>query len=508
VDEHRAFETEDGEACIIVRNGEGAEHRVSAADLAIDGEAIAGESDFNQRTDELSARRVLAAGAHELTARLRSTPGSFVEVTVLVAEPLRAEIVTREQALANLQHAWCLETRLGLSQLSPEELARAREAAVVFGQPLGSMALLRNRWGAPSVMLPLPLWDGATTNPSEAVSGWLDAHAVALGIEHPDISLEILGAYPDIEAGNTTVVVQERWRGLLVEGAGTEVTVQDSTGRPLAFWGGFVPASALPPDIAPAVDESAATLLAQGALADRIASSATASAELVVHANPEPTYGWARLAWRVRLVEGDARAAAAWIDAASGETLDRSRVDAHSHGFGAITYRTESVVCRDDGDEEFAGGTITYDVHDGIVFDGDCGGDATCEDIVQWTDETDERLITMLRVGGWSGNGAPGYTPSMPYETIYNLRGGARRSLSRGWVYLPFGYEHRDVLAHEHGHGVHVAELAQAGDLYLLDSNPTALALSESIGDALALLVSRDVGGGPRAEPRGRLCRA
>jgi len=77
----------DGELCVVVSNGlhdppHG--HRVSAAWIGIDGDLVIGPDPFNQNTTEIKSAHTVTAGAHELSVKLASKPGSFLSVQLML----------------------------------------------------------------------------------------------------------------------------------------------------------------------------------------------------------------------------------------------------------------------------------------------------------------------------------------------------------------------------------------------------------------------------------------
>lgn len=73
--------------CLRVINPSVKGHRVTAAELVLDGEELLSEEDFNQTVGEYALSRTLDAGSHRLEVRVRSKPGTRLELTVAAPGP-------------------------------------------------------------------------------------------------------------------------------------------------------------------------------------------------------------------------------------------------------------------------------------------------------------------------------------------------------------------------------------------------------------------------------------
>lgn len=76
----------DGTLCVRVVNGDPSTSRVSAADIELDGETVFGPDAFNPHVLFLQDRRTIARGNHTVAVRVRSKPGSFLDVAIRHAD--------------------------------------------------------------------------------------------------------------------------------------------------------------------------------------------------------------------------------------------------------------------------------------------------------------------------------------------------------------------------------------------------------------------------------------
>ena len=76
--------TAEAHACVRLDSGGGdGKHRVPSGSIEIDGHRVIGPEAFNQNVLGIERRLSLAAGEHELSARLRGPPGTWADVSVL-----------------------------------------------------------------------------------------------------------------------------------------------------------------------------------------------------------------------------------------------------------------------------------------------------------------------------------------------------------------------------------------------------------------------------------------
>lgn len=73
--------------CLRVANPAVAGHRVTSAEVLLDGQELLSEDDFKQTVGDYALSRVLDAGPHRLEVRVRSRPGTRLELTVVAPGP-------------------------------------------------------------------------------------------------------------------------------------------------------------------------------------------------------------------------------------------------------------------------------------------------------------------------------------------------------------------------------------------------------------------------------------
>ena len=486
------FSTAGGPACVLLRNASEGERRVSAARLTLDGSPLFSPSDLNQNVAEEVRRTELAPGEHLLEARVASSPGSYLEIEVRVAEPFEPELVASRSALARLRRDVCLEARLGASQLSPEELQLAQQAAIDFSYSPGQVVMHPTPWGTPSLIEPLPQALLAETEPGPRALEWMELHRDLFEVQDPDVTFRIGSTRPD-GLGNDVVSIDQEWRGLPVRFGGAELRMQQEDGQPVLFGGRVVPARVLP-NTADGISAAEAAVIARESLSPT--STPQEAVARVIYPYAGSSRNEAREAWEVALREGAELVRLAYVDAVDGSILDSSVVSLELEPRVRVQEST-LVECIDGSDyptaTEVRYQTVTR------PHDTDCDGDAGCDDVVRWVSAVDQRLFTMLR-GSWSGGGAdswpaggPPFFPEIPanaeYIVTYGLGGSSSRWVpTTGSSLLDRISQSRDTLAHETGHGVHQA---QRNNWPILDSlqGLSESAIGEAMGDSLGLLV-------------------
>ena len=126
----------DGELCVVVSNGlHDPPHgqRVSAAWISIDGELVIGPDPFDQNTAEIKAPHSVTAGAHELSVKLASKPGSFLTVQLmLLAEDEDPPVIV----IVEPEHEAQIDTDL--------PLVRIEYSDVISGVDLGTLSVSLN----------------------------------------------------------------------------------------------------------------------------------------------------------------------------------------------------------------------------------------------------------------------------------------------------------------------------------------------------------------------------
>lgn len=74
--------------CFRVESVQVAGHRITAGEVALDGDEVLGPDDFKQFFEGTERRFALCAGQHYVRVRVESKPGTFLRLRVLVPGPV------------------------------------------------------------------------------------------------------------------------------------------------------------------------------------------------------------------------------------------------------------------------------------------------------------------------------------------------------------------------------------------------------------------------------------
>jgi len=489
----------DTRACVVVRNGEERPRRIASAQIAIDGETLAGPDAFNQNVQRIERRVDLSAGDHEVAVTLGSAPEAWIEVEVRGERTTGEERHASVSALERLRYESCLEQNLAASELSPEELDEERARARAFGLVPGQMVVNEGPWGTPSWLAPLPE-DGLTGDTAEErAADWLERHRDLFMAQDARVSFTVAQTRSDALTGNRVVAFHQRLDGVPLVPSRAAVAL-DISGRPLWFAGSIVPAAALPTATTPAIDEPTAV----AAVRARLGSGAGAGSLVVLDLRgvrvPETA-----LAWQVGFETDGGRPLVAWVEARTAEVLTWRDTDEHLHDLVPLEAVVERVTLQDcfEGASRIRTTEVRFDSTVAPPSP-DCPGDPDCRLTVGHL-ETLHHYMTgnMLRCG-WAGEGAGPIEACAPYPVVIGFEdpGGPRfrqefmrmtGELMSWQARFPAAFLSADALSHEFGHGWHLVDRGAAPAPGLAWPNGTLVAAIQEgpYADALSLLADR-----------------
>lgn len=465
---------------------------LSSASVELDGDSIVRESELHHATTRIERRVAVEAGAHRLTARLRSSPTASVRVEVRFASADTSARVAQARSMAQLERASCEEFNRALELAGPARARSLIAAQAAVGVIPGRMLVDGGAWGVPSLLAPIATEDALPgSTPEEWALAWLDRHRALIRWRDPDLVLRALPAQSFGGTGYRVNVVGE-YRGLPVEGLRLSLLL-DASGQVRSFSGNFVP------------DIVVADTPATNAAAAAAAASAVTGGQVVGEpelrvldlATRDGRLG-TTLVWSVPLDIGSAL-----VDAVTGVVRAVGQGDVHfSETYVERNPDVGQSVVRLDTSRRFR--------HEGL-----CSG--TCATIRAWVIETDVFFRVGLGRSGWAGdgNGLTGdhaIPADAPYTVHINARDSSplfvrtrRAGLTTGLglrardgtplppeqdflgpsVMTAVDEAARDVIVHEFGHGmtnVHIQ--AEAG----FRASCQFAAINEAASDVLAMV--------------------
>lgn len=398
--------TRPGELCVRIVNGTDSKAtRISSARVGLDDASLVEPNAFNKVTQQITLRRPVEPGMHEIDVRLVSTPDAFIMIEVRFAAAVTATEVAQADELAAIQQAACDKFNEHLHLMTPEETVAVREQLEILGVGAGQMRVRMNAYDVPRRLEPLAAEDvgqTASDSPADVALKWLDHHRDLFRWHDPRVAVS-LDYTKSSRRSDGRVRLLETIDGLRVENAGIEVSV--SGGQVTRFAGNFVPQA--PSITRPAIDDRAASeraVQAEGpdAIVARPPTLAMFDTSL---STGRPGIA---LAWRVDLaVPPPALVASVWVDAEDGVILDRqvasleapqyemSQGDALDHKVGTPDFFPEFLPRLYDNARRFNFGCLTSPEFD------------WCRRMVNAAGDLDLQWRVDHGRTGWSGDGVP-----------------------------------------------------------------------------------------------------